>query len=125
MTKTNGTGRGDLSERAANLTETGAHYFIGWLISAGMHKPEIKAALDHVLAEFETDPGLRYCWKGTESTSVETVAAVESETSDVSSEQVPVLCEKNPDPAPTERERHPPLAARFMAAIFGKPRVAA
>ncbi len=68
-----------LSQRAAKLSERGAHYFVGWLIGAGMHKPAMMAEFEKVLARLEKDPELSHCWR--ESSNVETpaVAAIACE----------------------------------------------
>ena len=52
-----------LSRRAAKLSERGAHYFVGWLIGAGMQKPEMSAEFEKVLHRLENDPDLRHCWR--------------------------------------------------------------
>lgn len=52
-----------LSQRAAKLSERGAHYFVGWLIGAGMQKPAMMAEFENVLARLEVDPKLRHCWR--------------------------------------------------------------
>ena len=52
-----------LSQRAAKLSERGAHYFVGWLIGAGMQNPAMAAEFEKVLHRLETDPLLRYCWR--------------------------------------------------------------
>ena len=60
---TKGTWNSQLSERASKLTEKGAHYFIGWLIRAGMDNPEVMAEFLRALKKVETDPSLRDCLK--------------------------------------------------------------
>lgn len=62
-----------LSQRAAKLSERGAHYFVGWLIGAGMQKPAMMAEFEKVLARLEVDPELRHCWR--ELSNLETPAA--------------------------------------------------
>lgn len=53
-----------LSQRATKLSERGAHYFVGWLIGAGMQKPAMMAEFEKVLARLESDPKLSHCWRG-------------------------------------------------------------
>ena len=52
-----------LSQRAAKLSERGAHYFVGWLIGAGIQKPAMMAEFEKVLARLEVAPELRHCWR--------------------------------------------------------------
>jgi hypothetical protein len=51
------------SERASTLNSNGAHYFLGWLISAGTYNPEIMSELMRVLHAFESDHDLRHWFK--------------------------------------------------------------
>lgn len=52
-----------LSQRAAKLSERGAHYFVGWLIGAGVQKPAMMAEFEKVLTRLENDLELRHCWR--------------------------------------------------------------
>lgn len=61
-TNTDDDWKSDLAERARRLNSNGAHYFVGWLLSAGFQKPEIMAAIEHTLRELETNPSLQHCW---------------------------------------------------------------
>ncbi len=78
-----------LSQRAAKLSERGAHYFVGWLIGAGMHKPAMMAEFEKVMTRLENDPELSHCWR--ESSSLETTAAAAT-----ASESAVVLAESSP-----------------------------
>jgi hypothetical protein len=85
-----------LSQRAAKLSERGAHYFVGWLIGAGMHKPAMMAEFEKVLTRLENDPELRHCWRDCTSEAaaaapVETALDVASST--VSDEKSAVVAE--------------------------------
>jgi hypothetical protein len=86
------------SQRACKLSERGAHYFVGWLIGAGMDKPEIAEVFEEVLAKMETDPTLRYCWR--DGASMDAVATPpEQVTFSVHTEQPVATGEVVPGPA--------------------------
>ncbi|MEO6741938.1 MAG: hypothetical protein ABIP20_16970 [Chthoniobacteraceae bacterium] len=53
----------ELSGRAAQLSERGAHYFVGGIIGAGLLRPELLAEFEKILHRIETDPQLLYCWR--------------------------------------------------------------
>ena len=79
-----------LSQRAAKLSERGAHYFVGWLIGAGMHKPAMMAEFEKVLTRLENDPELRHCWRDCSNEAVAAApveAAVDVASSTVSDEK--------------------------------------
>lgn len=130
----------DLNKRTSGLNEIGAHYFVGWLISAGFQRPEVMAELEWVLEDMETDPNLRHCWMKEEAkagplnAATECVAAPEPETVPVTRESAPLPAEvlaapPNPlgkiarcEAKPARRSLFPP---RLLEALFGKPRIAA
>ena len=78
-----------LSQRAAKLSERGAHYFVGWLIGAGMHKPAMMAEFEKVLTRLENDPELSHCWR--EFGNLETPVAAASASAVVEAESSPAL----------------------------------
>lgn len=78
-----------LSQRAAKLSERGAHYFVGWLIGAGMYKPAMMAEFEKVLTRLEKDPELSHCWR--EFSNLETPAAAASASAIAEAESIPAL----------------------------------
>jgi hypothetical protein len=103
---------GDLAARASRLNEIGEHYFVGWLVSAGFQRAEIMTAIERVLREIDNDPALRHCTLQEDST-----AAVIA-----GHERNPLAVVPHPESKPTRRL---PFAARLLAAIFQRPRMAA
>lgn len=81
-----------LSQRAAKLSERGAHYFVGWLISAGTHKPAMMAEFEKVLARLEKDPDLSHCWRGF--SNAETPAAAASACAVSEAESIPAVAKE-------------------------------
>lgn len=136
---TEGGRRAELHERASDLNEIGAHYFIGWLISAGFQRPEVMAEIEWVLEDMETGPELRHCWMKEDAMAVLTDASAEC-IPEPGPEAQPVPCENaprladltapanplnspaQPDAKPVRRSRFP---ARILEALFGRARVAA
>jgi hypothetical protein len=132
------TGNRGLSERASGLNEIGAHYFAGWLISAGFQQPELMTEIETVLQEMESDPGLRHCSvqeaPAVQATfATETIPSPEPQSSVASSVESPdsVAAPAPPNPLrsfpPPEAAsaRRLPLAARIFASIFPRRRLAA
>jgi len=137
-TPTETTGSRDLCERVSGLNELGAHYFAGWLISAGFQQPDVMTEVEAVLHEMEADPDLRH-WSVPEAPADGTTVATEIipqpelQTSLESSGETPnstaVPAPPNPLhglPTPkTAPARRLPLAARLIATLFPKRRLAA
>ncbi len=125
----------EFNARAYGLNEIGAHYFAGWLISAGFQRPEVMEQIENVLLDMETDPALQHCW-GQETPAV--LREIETTECLPSSEaQVPVAVLADtpqlsmlPAPATPERNeaapaRRPRILARILGTLFPKPRLAA
>jgi hypothetical protein len=130
----------DLIERASKLNENGAHYFVGWLISAGMQRPEVMTELERVLREFETAPNPQDCFaaeaKPTKKVrpAAKTVAPADETQPTVpratgsqlhvngSASEIP---EKTSPPASARRQRQPSFPKKFLQALFGKSSIAA
>jgi hypothetical protein len=108
-TETNKRG-GDLAARASRLNEIGEHYFVGWLVSAGFQRPEIMREIERVLHDIDNDPALRHCTPQEDSTAA------------VPAPRNPLAVVPHPEPKPARRL---PFAARLLAAIFHRPRMAA
>ena len=137
---TNRNWNGQLSQRAAKLSERGAHYFVGWLIGAGMDKPEITAEFEKVLRQIETDPKLRYCWREGDQTGDIPLSA-EPATFSIFKGQPDAPNEAAPspaDPQPVQEERsasgvnpvetkleRPPVLTGLFGRLFRRQRIAA
>jgi len=141
-TKTLGTWSKELIERASGLNEIGAHYFTGWLISAGFQRPEVMMELERLLHDMENNPDLRHCWMKQDATAGPVITGNDSilpsppepEAQVIPREISPRLVADLPappnplgSPAPIEhkRARRPLLPKRLLQALFGKPRLAA
>ena len=48
--------------RTSRLNANGAHYLIGWLVSAGFQRTEVMAELDWLMDDMETSPEFQHCW---------------------------------------------------------------
>jgi len=129
-----------LSQRAAKLSERGAHYFVGWLIGTGMDKPEIATEFEKVLHQLESDPKLQYCWRESDRMGDVPVSAEQAtfsiyqEQPAIPSEAVPCLAEEEPAqkysgnrmaPVETKPDRSPEFAAGFFGRLFRRQRIAA
>ena len=128
----------DLAARASTLNEIGEHYFVGWLVSAGFQRPGIMTEIERVLHDIGNDPALRHCTLpevaeapvfAVRARSLPTApesAVVASGASPlpaaVAAPQNPLAVVPRPEPKPARRL---PFAARLLAAIFHKPRMAA
>ena len=129
-----------LQERASGLNEIGAHYFVGWLISAGFQRPEVMAELECVLEDMETDPNLQHCWMKEDAVAVlpdaasECVPQAQPEAQPVPCADAPRLvadlsAPPNPLSSPVQFDSKPARRSRFpvriLEVLFGRPRVAA
>ena len=92
---TEGARSAGLEERASGLNEIGAHYFVGWLISAGFQRPEVMAEIEWVLEDMETSPELHHCWMKEDAMAVLADAASEGATPPKPETQA-VACENEP-----------------------------
>lgn len=133
-----------LDERASALNEIGAHYFVGWLISAGFQRPEVMAEIEWVLEDMETSPDLLHCWMKEDAVAVLAEASTgsipqpEPEAQSVTCVSAPCLVADLPaplpappnplsspvqfEPMPVRRSRFP---GRILEVLFGRSRVAA
>ncbi len=128
----------ELVSRVSRLNEIGAHYFAGWLVSAGFHRPEIMTAVESVLHDIENDPALRHCTLPEVATAAPIFAAERIPSPAVESPvivakeaplpvapvapQSPLAVFPRPESKPAKRL---PLSARLLAAIFPRARMAA
>lgn len=141
---TEGTRSAGLDERASGLNEIGAHYFVGWLISAGFQRPEVMAEIEWVLEDMETSPDLLHCWMKEDAVAVLAEASTgsipqpEPEAQSVPCVNAPCLVADLPaplpappnplsspvqfEPMPVRRSRFP---GRILEILFGRSRVAA
>ena len=114
---------GDLAARASRLNEIGEHYFVGWLVSAGFQKPEIMTEIERVLHDIDNDPALRHCASQEDSTAAP-IAAQERSLLPAAESPLPAAVAIVPRAEPKPARRLP-FAARLLAAIFQRPRMAA
>ena len=137
---TNRNWNSQLSQRAAKLSERGAHYFVGWLIGAGTDRPEISAEFEKVLRQMETDPKLQYCWREGDKMGDVPMSAEPAAFSIYKEEPAAaieaVACAADPVPAPehpgsgrtqveTKPDRSPEFATGFFGRLFRRQRIAA
>lgn len=130
----------DFIARASKLNENGAHYLVGWLISAGTQRPDVTAELDRVLREFETEPALQDCFAA-EAKGRTTLRAIEKSAPRSEDEKPVGNSEAAPRPlaaVPTAKdfgktsptvtakpERRSLFPKKLMQVLFGKPSIAA
>ena len=57
------TWKSEFTEKASKLNINGMHYFLGWLIRAGIQDRNIMAEFERLLHEAETDSKLRHWFK--------------------------------------------------------------
>ena len=133
-----GTCSKELSGRASGLNEIGAHYFAGWLISAGFQRPELMMEIEAVLHDMENDRELHFC-AVQEATAAHPAAATEilpspeTQTPAIACEESARLAVVAAPPHPLRSPAHPeskpvrrlPFPARLFAAFFPKRRLAA
>lgn len=128
----------ELSERASGLNEIGAHYFAGWLISAGFQRPEVMTEIEAVLHDIENDGELRFCavqeaTAAHPATVTEILPPPETQTPAIACEESPRLAVVAAPPNPLRSPAHPeskparrlPFPARLFSAFFPKRRLAA
>lgn len=128
-------GSAEFNARAYELNEIGAHYFTGWLISAGFQKPDVMEQIENVLLDMETDPALRHCWEQETPAALPTAEAAEILASAESQAPLASIADAPPIsvmPAPATpacdaaaAARRPRILARLFGSLFPKPRIAA
>jgi hypothetical protein len=139
-TTTDDADKRDFIARASKLNENGAHYLVGWLISAGTQRPDVMTELERVLHEFETEPALQDCFAA-EAKGSKTPREIEKSAPRPEKEKPAVNCETEPRPlaavpTPTDfgktnptvtakPERRSMFPKKLMQALFGKPSIAA
>lgn len=139
-TTTGDANKRDFIARASKLNENGAHYLVGWLISAGTQRPDVMTELDRVLQEFETEPALQDCFAA-ETKGRKTLRPIEESAPRLEEEKQVVSCETAPRPLaavpmhkdhgktiPTvaaKPERRSLFPKKLMQVLFGKPSIAA